>query len=181
MAATHKGNCQICGKQFKVNGDRVSKHGYKVDHGMHLGQCPGAEHKAIQVDCDIAIDTETWAIEQIKKVSDRMAEFDHMEDEMAPVFIRDGFIGGKPYGHWEDCKIKIANRNQIFFQRENQEEWNLFQRGMVVAVDLDRAVEKVRQYRKMEFSNQIRSLTALREHCAETVRTWKPAPLIPIK
>jgi len=53
MAATHFGNCQICGREHKVTGVHISKHGYTVRNGWQQGACYGSEGKPIQLSCDL--------------------------------------------------------------------------------------------------------------------------------
>lgn len=42
--ATHIGHCQLCGREQKLPGGRLSKHGYTVRWSFFEGVCPGAEH-----------------------------------------------------------------------------------------------------------------------------------------
>jgi hypothetical protein len=53
MAATHYGNCQICGREHKVSGQSIAKHGYTLAHGWQEGACYGSGGKPIQLSCDL--------------------------------------------------------------------------------------------------------------------------------
>jgi hypothetical protein len=53
MAATHYGNCQICGKEHKVTGQSIAKHGYTVAHGWQEGACFGSGGAPIQISCGL--------------------------------------------------------------------------------------------------------------------------------
>lgn len=53
MAATHWGNCQICGREHKVTGISIAKHGYTIRHGWQEGACYGSGGKPIQISCDL--------------------------------------------------------------------------------------------------------------------------------
>jgi hypothetical protein len=51
--ATHYGTCQICGREQKLPGDRMSKHGYTTRWGFFEGVCPGAGHVPFEVGTDL--------------------------------------------------------------------------------------------------------------------------------
>lgn len=53
MAATHNGHCQICGRQHKVTGSRIAKHGYTIRHGWQEGACYGSGGKPFEISCDL--------------------------------------------------------------------------------------------------------------------------------
>jgi len=61
--ATHKGICQVCGRQQRLPGDFVSKHGYTVEWGWFNGVCPGSDELPFEKSKDL-IDK---AIEDVKQ------------------------------------------------------------------------------------------------------------------
>lgn len=52
-AATHMGTCQLCGREQKLPGGRLSKHGYTVQWSMFLGTCPGADGLPFEQSVDL--------------------------------------------------------------------------------------------------------------------------------
>lgn len=50
MKATHVGICQICGREQKLPGGRLSVHGYTVERGWFEGVCPGSGHLPFEQD-----------------------------------------------------------------------------------------------------------------------------------
>ena len=65
-AATHEGSCQICGRQQKLPGNVLSKHGYTTRWGFFSGVCPGASYEPFEVSCDL-----------IARYVERMLSFSH--------------------------------------------------------------------------------------------------------
>lgn len=57
QAATHRGNCQICGHQQHVMGAVLAKHGYTVTFGFFSGTCYGSGQKPIQTQRSMTDDT----------------------------------------------------------------------------------------------------------------------------
>jgi len=59
IKATHRGNCQVCGRQHHVVGVVLAKHGYTVDYGYFSGTCRGSDNRPVQTDRTITDDTVT--------------------------------------------------------------------------------------------------------------------------
>jgi len=53
IKATHKGECQLCGKRQLLPGDRLSLHGYAVKWNMFNGQCIGSQFLPYELSCDL--------------------------------------------------------------------------------------------------------------------------------
>lgn len=51
-AATHYGECQLCGRQQKNPAGALAKHGYTVKWSMFLGTCPGSHCAPYEISCD---------------------------------------------------------------------------------------------------------------------------------
>jgi hypothetical protein len=51
--ATHKGECQICGRTQKLPGERMAKHGYTVAWGFFSGVCQGSDNLPFELDCTL--------------------------------------------------------------------------------------------------------------------------------
>jgi hypothetical protein len=51
--SVHVGSCQACGREQKLPGEVLSKHGYHVQWRMFVGECPGTGHKPYEQDCSL--------------------------------------------------------------------------------------------------------------------------------
>jgi hypothetical protein len=74
-SATHFGTCQCCGKQQKLPGNRMSKHGYTVQWGFFSGTCPGAGHLPFEQDKSLA---EKQIAYVDHKIADTKADIAHI-------------------------------------------------------------------------------------------------------
>jgi hypothetical protein len=54
--ATHRGECQVCGRLQKLPGDRLSLHGYTVMWNVFNGTCWGAGHLPLEVDKTLVVE-----------------------------------------------------------------------------------------------------------------------------
>jgi len=52
IKATHKGECQLCGKRQLLPNNRLSLHGYAVKWKMFNGQCNGSQDLPYELSCD---------------------------------------------------------------------------------------------------------------------------------
>lgn len=50
MKATHQGTCQVCGAAQKLPNNKLSLHGYTVEHSFFEGVCRGAKHLPFELD-----------------------------------------------------------------------------------------------------------------------------------
>jgi hypothetical protein len=53
VKATHFGTCQLCGRQQKLPGGRLSNHGYTVEWSMFQGICPGSHGLPFEQSIDL--------------------------------------------------------------------------------------------------------------------------------
>lgn len=51
--ATHTGTCQLCGREQKLPGELLSKHGYAVEWSMFVGTCPGSDHLPFELSINL--------------------------------------------------------------------------------------------------------------------------------
>lgn len=51
--ATHRGECQMCGRMQKLPGGKLAKHGYTTRWGFFSGVCRGAGHLPYEQSCDM--------------------------------------------------------------------------------------------------------------------------------
>jgi len=53
MKANFSGHCQACGRLQKLPNDRLSKHGYNVEHGFFSGTCEGSGALPFEKSCGL--------------------------------------------------------------------------------------------------------------------------------
>ena len=70
MKATHKGECQLCGRTQLLPSGQLSKHGYTTRWGFFSGVCSGAHHLPFELSCDL-ID---GALESVRNTLGRLNE-----------------------------------------------------------------------------------------------------------
>ena len=60
-AATHEGECQVCGRVQKLPNGTLAKHGYTVQWGFFEGTCWGADSLPLEVDNSLLAQAIEWA------------------------------------------------------------------------------------------------------------------------
>jgi hypothetical protein len=74
MKATHFGTCQICGRQQKLPGGRMAKHGYTTRWNFFQGVCTGADHLPFEQSIDLIQNAIENAKSRIVALQSRIAE-----------------------------------------------------------------------------------------------------------
>ena len=72
--ATHKGECQICGRTQKLPGGRMAKHGYTVSWGFFNGTCQGSAALPFEQDCSLVAEAIRAAKKHRVYLVERIAE-----------------------------------------------------------------------------------------------------------
>lgn len=71
--ATHKGSCQVCGREQKLPFGRLSMHGYTTKWGFFSGICPGAEHLPFEQSKDLIEEAIASARKKIIHLEEQIA------------------------------------------------------------------------------------------------------------
>ena len=72
VRATHKGECQVCGRTQKLPREILAKHGYTVDWGFFNGTCWGAGYLPLERDNSLLAKAIEWAEAQHTAISEKI-------------------------------------------------------------------------------------------------------------
>ncbi len=114
IKATHFGECQLCGRQQKLPGGLMAKHGYTVEWSMFQGVCPGShfqpyEKSKDQIEIRIPAVAELVA-QQHKRIAGLVANPLPENKMMANLYFPWGTkLGGKKGGYrWVETEVRGA-------------------------------------------------------------------------
>ena len=92
--ATHNGHCQICEGLHKLPGEKLAKHGYRVQWGVFNGICPGTGNEPYELSCQL--------IKEIVPILDR--EINDLKAYIAGLLNKEGVVGWVLlYGRLSPC------------------------------------------------------------------------------
>lgn len=126
--ATHKGECQVCGRTQKLPNGRLSLHGYTTRCGFFEGVCGGADHLPLEQDKSLIEGAIKRAEERAEAIK---AEQSVLRAPVAPgttktwanIYISyKGALFMKP-GYYETQVEVYAKENQ---NREGDHKWLTF-------------------------------------------------------
>lgn len=186
-AATHRGNCQVCGREQKLPGDRLSRHGYSVRFGFFLGTCPGTGHQPFEQSKDLIDGAVADALRQSADLDDQAMRL--MQVAATP----EGTC--RVYREWLQCR---HGEKSGYCWVQGRIEARPPQHGMrfvVIAKDgreyyvhaanygdneLDVATHNNRQY-ALELQKRAAQLRSYADWQVDRIKDWKPQPLRPIE
>lgn len=174
MAATHFGNCQICGREHKVTGTRVAKHGYTIRHGWQSGACYGSGGKPIQISCDLVEGG----------IASAKGYIEHANNEIAAPVSEDGtqwLVQNKTTRYGSEIDISKVVLRQV---DADVHAVSSYRESDVERKFRNTTVEKVRE---QVIANRVSYLEATIEQSLESiafmekvVANWKPSELRPV-
>jgi hypothetical protein len=181
MAATHFGHCQICGRQQKVTGKRLAKHGYTIRYGWQMGECFGSNSQPYELSNDRLLDAIKAAkayILQTEATIERLQASPMHGDGMVMAI-------GADRRHAAPCDYYLRQVKLIV------EEGKIVARdtyGRIVhlrsALRGAKTVEEAaRELANVHITRLGQSISQAREsipYMQARLDSWKPAPLIPI-
>jgi hypothetical protein len=173
MAATHYGNCQICGKEHKVSGQTIAKHGFTLAHGWQEGACYGSGGRPIQVSCDL--------IEGGIRAAHAFIEGARMD--MAAPIDKDGFQKRIEREHTRsgDVRMKVESVRVVIGESGKPEvqDWRgkrvrTFYRPSetVAEIQADIAADMAK-YLEARIAQSLENI----EYMKKIVATWKPSEM----
>lgn len=181
MKATHNGTCQCCGRQQKLPGGVLSKHGYTVDFGMFNGTCPGSGHLPFEQSKD---QIEQYIKDARKRADNLIAEAEKWEaTNTGPAWCRayDRGVGyrwaqvevvelsypdGSPRFKWgEDERNRYGSRPGQYHQFVHINDVIRYQ-NTLYAADLRKEASRTYNYAGWQL---------------DRIQNWKPQPLQEIK
>ena len=74
MKATHRGSCQICGREQKLPANVMSLHGYTVNWGFFNGTCTGSRYLPFEQSKDLIEDAIKNVTAQHARLTNRVAD-----------------------------------------------------------------------------------------------------------
>lgn len=105
------GHCQACGRLQKLPKERLSKHGYTVDHGYFSGVCRGAGHEPFEVSCKLVETFIQEATAQLTSLEAFQANLRKTnEGPTAWFYVSLANPKGKAYNFnrsWEECTVTM--------------------------------------------------------------------------
>lgn len=112
MKATHFGTCQLCGREQKLPGGRLSIHGYTVEWSMFIGTCPGTHGKPFEEAYDLieaAIGRAEQTIEGLKKAADALDADENPDHVWIYEYQKATWARGRRHGGYQWRWIPVAD------------------------------------------------------------------------
>lgn len=157
--ATHSGTCQLCGREQKLPGGRLSLHGYTTRWGFFSGVCPGSTWLPFEVSADriaIAIEANGQYIARLE-----VKEAEALANPGPEVMRRDYNQKGKPFVK-KTLKLD-GTRTALHMQYSVMTDAEL--------------VGKFNKEYAASFRNLITQVTEHTEWLRERLASWKPGTL----
>lgn len=109
--ATHKGECQICGKVQKLPQGRLANHGYTVEWGMFQGTCPGSLALPYEQSCDLLKDRLLLIEQKLKRI--RQYHQNLLQPATEPCgYVEVYFSDARVYGWVEAHLTEVQETNE---------------------------------------------------------------------
>lgn len=111
--ATHEGTCQLCGRQQRLPGGKLAKHGYTVEYGFFSGVCPGSHEQPYETSRNLIAKRIEWSkahaqeLRSTAAVTSSLRDKVWVEERTAPSFQR-GMRHGK--NEW-----RLLDRSEVTF------------------------------------------------------------------
>jgi len=194
--ATHRGECQICGRAQMLPDGVLSKHGYTVDWGFFNGVCPGAGHRPFEKYFDLLAGAisraEEWRdglgsrIEDLQTNTDPETSFGRY---YVPYQKAGNGKGGYRYAivpaasvHESDGRSPVrGNGNWVATVIDNGHEFEAFIAARVDGKTQAQAVLEGNQSRAKKIAADLAQTEAYIEWQTKRIEDWAPRPLTPIK
>jgi hypothetical protein len=119
--STHRGSCQICGKDSMLPGGFVAKHGYQVaDIGFFHGTCRGAGYPPYETSC-VALDVLKIELEEMIESHHKLCTSVQNDETKIKAFVRVPsdytYSGYNPMkwmdvAEWKEDSLILDNNNK---------------------------------------------------------------------
>jgi hypothetical protein len=191
MKATHKGTCQVCGRQQMLPNDRLSKHGYTVEFGWFEGTCQGAGHLPYELSCDLVKESVVWA-------EDRMTDLDDSKIGVRK-WTSESEVKAFVYLDYRQSRYGSGYRMMVGRIEERPDPWNRMRFGLVLTDDYgkeffeipnngycktaDELVQYLIDAEIRRIDRQIKRANKYRQIQQKRVDEWvaRPENLVPVK
>jgi hypothetical protein len=173
MAATHYGNCQICGNEHKVTGQSIAKHGFTLAHGWQEGPCFGSHGKPIQLSCDLIEGGIRAAQAFIERARADIANPINAEGFQKRV-TKEHTRAGEVRFSVSEVRVVIGESGKPEVQDWRGKRVRTFYRPSDTVADIQADIaEDMLKYLNARIAMSLESI----EHMRKIVATWKPSEL----
>jgi hypothetical protein len=176
MAATHYGNCQICGREHKVSGQSIATHGYTLAHGWQEGACYGSGGKPIQLSCDLIEGGIAAAQKYIERSRAQIAapfDADGFQKRVTKTTTRSGDVKFSVI----DVRVVLTEAGKVEVQDyRGKAERTFYRSNMTVAEVQADIVASMEKYLTSGIQHSEENIRYMRQ----IVANWKPTELRPI-
>lgn len=136
MRATHKGECQLCGRIQLLPKGALSTHGYTTRWGFFSGTCPGSRHQPFELSMSLIegalIDAQNHVTELSSQVQKLRGEATTVDTMMS--YTPDSARWGEHVQHWRKCRVVLSeyNKHSVMHGRDTTagpQGWTVVWRG----------------------------------------------------
>lgn len=184
--ATHKGSCQVCGRQQKLPSERLSLHGYTKEWGIFSGTCYGSGHPPFEVSKDLIESAIERALNESAKLSQKaLALQEPATEPIATCYVYRGTDQCRAYeksGYiWETGRVEArkpscglrfvvisSDGREFYIHTENYSD-----------TDLDAATYNNRRYAKSLLA-KVGHISKYIDWQRGRIKNWAPQPLRPL-
>lgn len=166
--ATHVGTCQWCGREQKLPGGVLAKHGYTTRWGFFQGVCRGSDHDPFEQSCELVKSSIEWAkVELASKLkfaellenctdADRFWYFDYREQRN---------------GAWVLKDIKVDDAGRFYISDRWNHKHYAFEYSCSTALEWAQMMNRSRASKVRQEAKRIEEYISYQQ---ERVNTWEP-------
>ncbi len=176
--ATHLGECQVCGREQRLPGGVLSKHGYTKRWNFFQGTCPGSGHNPFETHTDVIERSIARAEGVITKLSNEITSLAEpiTSAEGVPVHRYDVATASR----FETTATLTLENNQIrITYPDGKGEWGNHMMFGSFVTELDRAVRILRDKRVRRAGSSLLAHRQYVEWQRARLAAWKPRELKP--
>lgn len=202
MKATHKGQCQVCGKLQMLPDGKLSKHGYEVaGWGFFNGVCTGAAHLPFEQDISLIEGSIRWAQGVEQRFTEQRAAL-LADKKPATAWVheyvgsrtRNAYMKGRTY-EWREMKVsdlQLGEFGEITWaqivgtaahNQNGRAKTTVYAEDSGRVKSINEAMINLNKMYAATFEGRIKEVKQYIKWQQERIKGWKPHPekLVPIK
>lgn len=199
MKATHFGTCQLCGREQKLPGGRLSIHGYTVEWSMFIGTCPGTHGKPFEEAYDLieaAIERAKATIVSLTDAANKLETDQNPDHVWVYEYRKATWNRGQRHGGYTWRQIPVADIT--ITSHDASGGYKLYQGtykqldgtmsraqtlfgGAGYATDVTEAYRKLNATKAIAYRREIPEYERYVKWQTERIANWKPQALKPVK
>ena len=183
-AATHGGNCQVCGHFQKLPGGKLARHGFTVEHGWQEGTCWGSEELPLQLSCELIAKSIEGARKEHAAIIARATELRKPATEPKGWASKTSYKGRSRITFPVEVDILLDKEGRPYYVEDDMYGRKFARTAIQLSYKIKTALDMANYLNEQEATRIERKLPMIEDyikHQTEVVRTWKPAPLTPLK